>query len=66
MHTRFCRQNSMLKGELNHIRMQDFMRFTLFYPEHFSRQVPTNLLGIKIIRVSQTSEFVFTRAMNFK
>jgi hypothetical protein len=37
----------VLKGELNHIRAQDFTRFTLFYPEHFSRQVPTNLLGIK-------------------
>jgi hypothetical protein len=48
MYTRFRRQNSMLKDKLGHNLMQDFARFELFHPEHFSRRVQINLPGIKI------------------
>jgi hypothetical protein len=43
----------------------DDARFELFYTEYFSRRVQINLPGIKIIRVSRASEFVFARTMNF-
>ena len=43
--------NSVLKNERNHNLAHNFTRFELFYPEHFSRRVQTNLSGIKIIRV---------------
>jgi hypothetical protein len=66
MYTRFHRQNSVLKDKLDHILAQDFTRFELFYPEHFSRRVQINLPRIKTIRVGRASEFVFARAMNFK
>jgi hypothetical protein len=66
MYPCFRRQNSMVKNKVGHNLAQDFTRFKLFYLEHFSRRVQTNLPGIKIIRVSRASEFVFVRAMNFK
>jgi hypothetical protein len=66
MYTRFRRRNSVLKNKLGHNLAQDFTRFELFYPKHFSRRVQINLPGIKIIRVSRASEFVSVRAMNFK
>jgi hypothetical protein len=66
MYTRFRRQNGVLKDKLDRNLAYNFARFELFYPEHFSRRVQTNLPGIKIIRVSQAFEFVFARAMSFK
>jgi hypothetical protein len=45
--------NDKLDPNLTH----DFARVELFYPEHFSRQVQTNLPGIQIIQVSQASKF---------
>jgi hypothetical protein len=47
MYTRFRRQNSVPKDKLGHNLAQDFARFELFYPEHFSRRVQINLPGIK-------------------
>jgi hypothetical protein len=44
----------------------DDAQFELFCTEYFSRRVQINLSGMKIIRVSQASEFGFTRAMYFK
>jgi hypothetical protein len=64
MYTRFRRQNSVLKDKLDHILAHDFARFELFYPEHFSRQVQTNLPEIKSpsgssfrIRIRASDEF---------
>jgi hypothetical protein len=66
MYTRFRRQNNALKDKLGHNLAQDFARFELFYPKHFSRRVPINLPRIKIIRVGRASESVFVRATNLK
>jgi hypothetical protein len=70
MYTRFHRQNTALKDKLDHIHAHDFTQTTrdpnYFAPNNFSRRAQINLLGIKIIRVVQASEFVFARATNFK
>jgi hypothetical protein len=64
MYTRFLRQNIVLKDKLDHILTHDFGRFELFYPEHFSHRVQTNLPGIKSpsgssfrIRIRASNEF---------
>jgi hypothetical protein len=58
MYPRFHCQNSVLKDKLDHNLAQDFARFKLFYPEHFSRRVQIKCLpGIKTIRVGRASEF---------
>jgi hypothetical protein len=47
MYTRFRRQNSVRTDKLDPTLAQDFVRFELFYLEHFRRRVQINLLGIK-------------------
>jgi hypothetical protein len=60
MYTRFRRQNSVLNDKLDHNLAQDFARFELFCPKHFSHRVQINLPGIKIIQVGRASESVFS------
>jgi hypothetical protein len=51
MHTRFCRQNNLRKGKLNHIRAHDFTQTTRYSnysaPNILVVEFKINLLGIK-------------------